>query len=398
MRYVKRYPDRLGQIRLYFRKAGHPRNGEALRSPWPGEEAGSALQAEVAAILGVQAARSRPSTLAGATRSYELSADFTVLAQGTKYLYRLALKEFDADLGALPIAAFTPALLLSLRDEWASKGHRAANVRLQVLKNVLTPQLIATGAADPFSRIKQVRRPREKAEAHPIWPEWVVTTVIEEAIALRKFGLARGVALGRYAGARRGDIVRMAQATRNAGRIAWLSGKRKVTVNMPEDPLLAEWLSATPEAQPRSKWQAHVQRKSGVVPMPPKTIVFNVRNRAYTEDGLGQELAKLVGALHLAGKIDSDRYDLHGLRHTFGVEAALAGCTDAQGGALMGHTSHSSFATYRRQASRLTMSDDGAALITALRERGVRTPPEPAVSNECLEASNSGGTVVSLRG
>lgn len=398
MRYVKRYPDRLGRERLYFRKNGHPRNGEALHSPWPDLADGSLLEAEVAAILGSHPVRARPTNLAGATRAYELSADFTSLARETQYLYRAALREFDADLGAVPVAAVTPGLLLELRDAWASRGHRAANVRMQVLKNVLTPQLIANGAADPFSRIKQVRRPREKAEAHPIWPEWVVTSVIEEAITLRKFGLARAVALGRYAGARRGDIVRLAQSARNAGRIAWLSGKRKVAVNMPEDPLLAEWLSRTPAAQPRSKWQAHVQRKSGVVPMPPKSIVFNVRNRGYTEDGLGQELAKLVSALHLAGKIDSDRYDLHGLRHTFGVEAALAGCTDAQGGALMGHTSPNSFATYRRQASRLTMSDDGAALIAALRERGVRTPPEPAVSNECLEVSNSGGTVVPLRG
>lgn len=35
----------------------------------------------------------------------------------------------------------------------------------------------------------------------------------------------------------------------------------------------------------------------------------------------------------------------------------------------MGHGSPNSFAIYRRQASRLQMSDDGAALIAALRER-----------------------------
>lgn len=335
--------------------------------------------------------------LAGATRAYELSADFRALAKETQALYRVSLKEFDATLGALPMVEFTPSLIMQLRDTWAARGHRTANVRLQVLKNVLTPHLIVTNAPDPFARIKQVKRPHDRAEPHMIWPERVVRIVIEQAIEERRFGLARAVAIGRYAGARRGDLVRLAASSRCGGRIGWLSGKRKVPVNMPEDPLLTDWLDKTPSAQPLSKWQAHVQRKSGVVLLPPKTLVYNTRNRPYTEDGLGQELGKLVAALHAAGRLDSDRYDLHGLRHTFGVEAALAGCSDAQGGALMGHSSPNTFAIYRRQASRLTMSNDGAALVAALREKGIRTPPERAASNQCLEASNAPGSIVAFR-
>lgn len=394
MRYVKRFQDRLGRERLYFRKAGHPRNGEALKSRWQDTEA---LASEVATILGTHPVRPRATNLAGATRAYERSADFCGLAKETQYLYRQMLKEFDAYLGALPLTSFTAGRILDLRDAWAERGHRAANIRLQVLKNVITPHLIATDTADPFSRIKQVRRPREKAEPHPIWPEWVVRTTIEAAIEGGRPGLARAIALGRYAGARRGDIVRITHSARRDGRIAWLSGKRRVRVNMPEDPMLTAWLEATPAAQPLSKWQAHVQRKTGVVRLPPSTLVYNGRNRSYTEDGLGQELAKLIAGLHAAGSIDSDRYDLHGLRHTFGVEAALAGCTDGQGAALMGHTSPNSFATYRRQASRLTMSDDGAALISALREKTARTPPEREVSNEGQNMSNPAATVVAIR-
>jgi hypothetical protein len=116
-------------------------------------------------------------------------------------------------------------------------------------------------------------------------------------------------------------------------------------------------------------------------------------SRAYTEDHLGQELVKVVSSLHLLGKLDSDNYDLHGLRHTFGVEAALAGCTDAQGGALMGHGSPNSFATYRRQAGRLTLSDDGAALIAALRDRRTGTAHESALSNGSLRVSNRARSV-----
>ncbi|MDP3659215.1 MAG: hypothetical protein Q8R27_04150, partial [Phenylobacterium sp.] len=208
----------------------------------------------------------------------------------------------------------------------------------------------------------------------------------------------RGVAIGRYAGARRGDIVRLLSASRHNGRISWLSGKRKVVVDMPEDPLLTAWLDATPATQPLSRWQAGQQRRLGVFRLPTKTLVYNISGRPYTEDGLGQELAKLIATLHAEGKLATAAYDLHGLRHTFGVEAALAGCTDAQGGALMGHGSPNSFAVYRRQASRLQMSDDGAALIAALRERIGGTPLEREMSNGCLKASNSSDTVVALRG
>src|SRR5690349_2376419 len=83
--------------------------------------------------------------------------------------------------------------------------------------------------------------------------------------------------------------------------------------------------------------QAHRQRATGVTRLPPTTLAFTISNGSDTEDGLGQELAKLVKNLKLRGAIESDLYDLHGLRHTFGVEAALAGLTDAQGAARMGH-------------------------------------------------------------
>lgn len=380
MRYVKRYRDAQGVERLYFRKVGHPRNGEALVSPWPERPEGSDLQAEVRDILGPEGPKAKPSNLAGATRAYEFGAEFTRLSTSTKYEYRRLLKELDATLGSLPIAAFTPAFILALRDAWAAKGHRAANLRLQLLKNVLNPQMIARDLPDPFTRIKQVRRPGDRAEPHPVWPDAVVKAVIEAAIEGRKFGLARAIAIGRYSGARRGDIIRITHAARIDGRLIFLSGKRRIRVDMPEDPMLTEWLAATPASQPLSKWQSHMQRKTKVTRMPPATLVYNISNLPYSEDGIGQELAKLIAKLHAEGRIDSDAYDLHGLRHTFGIEAAVAGCTDAQGAALMGHGSPHSFTTYRRQASSLRMSNDGAALIAAMRERAKRTSAEHELS------------------
>jgi hypothetical protein len=42
-----------------------------------------------------------------------------------------------------------------------------------------------------------------------------------------------------------------------------------VPVDMPEDPELTHWLAITPAEQPKSKWQAGRQRRSGVITLPP---------------------------------------------------------------------------------------------------------------------------------
>jgi len=372
MKYVKRVSGPNGEVYLYLRKKGLPLFPLTSPEPPAGQEEGSPLDLEVKALLKAHSQpKARTGTLGEALRIYETEdANFLGNAESTKVLYRLFLGEFQEDMADVQISAFTPAFIQDLRNAWAKQGYRAANLRLQVLKNVIRPALIADGAnTDPFSLIENVRRPAELKEPHIIWPEVDVTTVIEAAIAERSFGLARAVAIARYVGARRGDLVKIDKKARQGGHFRFLSSKRKIPVDMPEDPLLTAWLNKTPAAQPKSAWQLHIERKTGVVKLPPSTLVFNTRNGRYTEGGLGQALADLVARLAAEDRIESADYDLHGLRHTRGVEAALAGCTDAQGAALMGHSSSSSFAQYRRQADRLSMSRDGQALILAMRTR-----------------------------
>jgi integrase len=369
MRYVNRIIGRDGVARLYLRKAGMP--SIPLKSPMPpaGHEAGSELEREVAALIAKAPAPIAPSTLRAALRDYELrSADFADLADSTKYEYRLILKELEEDFGVLTVATFTPAFLLDLRNTWAPRGHRAANIRLQVLKNALWPAIVAgkIGDGDPFALIPQVRRPREAEEPHLIWPAAVVLTVIEAALRDGKVGLARGVAIGRYTGARREDIVKMTKAARRGGRFAFVSGKKRIQVDMAEDAALTAVLNGTP---------AH-----GLL------LAYNLSGFAYTADGYALELRKLVKALHKAEKIDSPDYDVHGLRHTFGVELALAGCTDAEGAAKMGHGSPHSFATYRRQADRIRLADAADAKIAALRERSPNSDLQNELQNVCKTA------------
>jgi integrase len=366
VKYVNRIQRPDGSVQLYLRKKGLP----LVRLP-DGLDA-AALVRHVAGLI-EDLSPDEPvviGTLSGALRRYELDApEFRGLAASTQYEYRLILKEFEDDLGRLAISAFTPAFVDRLKASWAKRGHRAANIRLQVLKNVLRPQLVAGRLEkDPFPLVGQVRRPRELREPHLIWSEAVFQAAVEEALARRRFGLARALAIGRYVGARRGDLIAIPRTARQDGRFQYLSGKRRVRVDVPEDPELSRWMALTPDTPPQAPRPGR-KVKPGAPALAPTTLVYNVAGRPYSEDGLGLEVGKLVAGLHRAGRLDSDRYDLHGLRHTRGVELALAGCSDAEGAAMMGHASASSFAQYRRQADRIRLSDAAAGRVAALREQ-----------------------------
>jgi integrase len=373
MKYVNRIV-RDGVEYLYLRKKGLP--SIALKSPWPGEghEAGSALEGEVKALLAaLSPAKPRPGTLRGALRAYELeSADYAALAQSTKVEYARLLGHLDKEFGHLPFATFTPAFILQLRDLWAENGYRNATVRLQLLHAALLPAIIAGDFphGDPFSLIPPVRRPADKGESHRIWPANVVRLAVEKAIAEQRYGLARAIVIARYVGPRRGDLIKLAKGARQDGRFRFLSGKRKIPVDVREDPELTAWLEQIPASQPDVRRHGR-KIPAGVTPMPARHLVFNLSNEPYSEDGISLELHKLIKGLHAADKIDADDYNLHGLRHTKGVEIALSGATDAEGAAMLGHASPSTFAIYRRQADRINLADGAAAKVEAFRARGV---------------------------
>ena len=359
IKHVKFVRDRFGVVRAYLRRKDLPLLALQSAIPEPGQEAGSALAAEVARYLGAAPAPAPRGTFSRAMKDYELSPDFAIkLGDGTKYEYGLIMKEFELSFGDWTLGEFKPRDVRRLRDGWAVKrGFRAANIRLQVLKNILKgPMIDGEIEHNPFTGIDNVVRPRHFGEPHPLWSQEVVKAVVAGAINKRLYGLARAVVLGRYAGARRSDLVKLKPKAREAGRLKYLSGKGNVPVDIREDARLTNQLDAIPAAQPDEARQGR-KLVAGVQSLPPTTLVFNVMNRAYRDKALGVALGKLVGQLYAAGEIDSDAYDLHGLRHTRGVELALAGCTDAEGAAQLGHANPISFQQYRRQADRLRLAD-----------------------------------------
>ena len=163
--YVQRVVTPRG-VRLYFRKGGYR---QALSSP----DGSDALRDEVSAILAkletIERAKTPvPGTVGGMIRAYNRSTDFLGLAYSTQGEYQRMLDEIAEDAGDVLLADVSFGWAAEMRDAWAPRGHRAANLRVQMLINALEPA-IADGRipADPFARLKKVKNPHAGAEPNP---------------------------------------------------------------------------------------------------------------------------------------------------------------------------------------------------------------------------------------
>lgn len=339
---VQRLTDRHGHKRAYYRRKGWPTVTLNLAPGAP------SLADQVAAIearrAGVRAAAARPVTIMDAMDAYEMGADYAALARSTQADYRARLRRWRATIGPVHLTDVDAQWLQDVRDAWAKRGYRAANVDLALLKQVLRRAQVAGDiAANVWQFIEPARRPHGAPERHPIWTAAEVAAVLAAAPP----GLARAVALGRYAGARPQDAITIGEAARKAGRLTWRSNKRGVIVDLPEPAALAAFLAATPRRAITIAYRPDGQ------PWPDR--------RAYDK-----ALRGVLRVLEAAGQVRPG-LTAHGLRHSFGVELALAGATDAEIMAALGHTTTAMAIVYRRQAERLTLADSAMAKIAPIR-------------------------------
>lgn len=369
--HVQRVRSAGGRVHLYFRR------GAYREGPLVSPDGTQALKDEVDAILqrlkrsAEAAAKPRPGTVGGMLRVYTgsctdgvrtgASADFLALASTTQISYQAIADELVTDIGDMLLGEVTRSWIVELRDIWAARGHRAANLRLQVLKNALLPivddETDDRIKGDPFHRVKKARRPHDAGESHPIWEQAEVEIAIEDAIARKLPGLARAIALGRYAGFRRKTICRIPLGARTVGpnddgederRLYWITEKRKVLCDKREDPRLTAVLARTPSRA--------------------LTIAYNADGDPWRERGLNQALDRHLLRLAKAGKVRSAVDEkgeiycpltIHGLRHSRGVELALAGASDAVIMAQLEHATDRAAKGYRRQADRRRLADQG---------------------------------------
>jgi len=366
--HIQRYTDkRNGRERVYFRKAG-TRKVE-LKAAWGTQ----ALADEVAALLATVKARpaAKVGTLVGAVRAYrgdnargiDASADFLSLAASTQLDYERICDELEATFAGVLLEDVDAGYVLALRDKWAKRGYRAANLRLQVMKNICkAPRITGEIAGDPFALIEKVERPQKLGVANPAWLDDEFVTVLEHAMEKGKPGFARALALGRWGGFRVQTICkvpRRARITRTNDdgaperRLYWVTEKRLVLCDRREDPRLTALLERTEGMAPR------LARNVAAL-----TIAYNSRGEAWKKRAIEHELQRTVAALAEAGKVRPG-LTWHGLRHARGVELAHSGASDAQIMAQLDHATPRQAALYRKQAERLGLADDAQDRVDA---------------------------------
>lgn len=377
--YVQRVRRPDGRVDLYFRKG-------AVRRKLKAADGTAALEAEVRQLLTAlesvaEARKPRSGTISGALGEYQRSAEFLVLAASTQREYERVAAHITADCGEVRLSDVTSGFVLDLNAAWALHGYRAADIKIQILKNALTPA-VKRGliAEDAFKEIIKNRRPHDLGEPNLAWTDEEVDAFIEEAIARAQPGLARAVALARYAGFRRGTICAIPLRARvhahdeQGGlqrRLFWMTEKRQVRSDKREDPRLTQVLARTPNRA--------------------LTIAYNKAGHRWQERQLNQAvervLSKLAERSLVRGYLDDhgqwrSPLTIHGLRHARGVELADAGASDAEIMAQIEHLSERAARIYRRQAERKRLSDAGQDKVDAAVERirrrsGAGTSGEP---------------------
>lgn len=362
VRFVQRVRRPDGSVSLYFRRADY-REGPLVAPDGTPE-----LQEEVDAILRRLAAAEvaavpRAGTVGAMLKRYNKSADFLALARSTQRGYQRLIDEIDADAGDVRLGEITAQWVRDMRDAWAPRGYKATNDRLQVLKNALADAIDDERIpSDPFARLKKARRPHDAEEAHPIWDEAVTAAAIELAIALKAPGLARAIGLARWGGFRRGTVCKIPISARVIGhddqgrphrRLLWTTEKKKVLADKPEDARLTALLARTDALAGQGK-------------VAPFTIAYNRRGEPWKERQLNQAMDRLTARLVLVGKapgtinaegVASSTLTIHGLRHSRGVELALAGASDGEIMSQLDHATDRAAKIYRRQADRRKMAD-----------------------------------------
>jgi integrase len=230
-----------------------------------------------------------------------------------------------------------------------------------MLVNALRPAVIdGRVRPDLFVNVRKMRRPHDTAESNPIWMDEEVEAVMSLAIERKMPGLARAIALALWAGFRRGTICKVPLNARVTGydrdgrahrRLHWLTEKRRVICDKPEDPRLTAFLEKTPNRA--------------------LTIAYNRQGDPWQERALNQAVDRLLEKLAASGKVRPN-LTIHGLRHTRGVELALAGASDSEIMSQLEHRTVRAAQIYRRQAERRHLADAAQTKIDdELRRRQV---------------------------
>lgn len=341
-------PDRHGNLRLYFRKAGRKvrLRAEPGSAAFLAEYRAAAEQVSQPAQPAPQSATPAAGTLGWLARLYMMSGEFRRLdAQSRRNRESVILSCLDEPLkpgspdlmGACPLKVFGARHVKVLRDRKADRPG-AANNRLKYLSS-LFGWAVEDGRASA-NPCRDVRRIKYQSHGYYTWTQDDVARFEAHHPAGSKPRLALALLL--YTGARRGDVVTLGRQHIRQGWLRFTPGKtgRRADPVSVEIPLLAG-LQAEIESCPQGQL----------------TFLLTGQGKPFTPAGFGGWFKQQCVA---AGLPDCAA---HGLRKAGAARAAERGATDHQLMAIYGWTNPKQAGTYTRKASRKKLAAGMAELF-----------------------------------
>lgn len=340
LKYLSEDVDRHGNVRIYFRRPGHPKvrlrglpgsaefqkaYAEAIERTRPGRAA-------------VQDGKRPQGSLAWLCMKYFGSAEFKQLDPRTQYVRRRILEGLcQKGAGPLPYIKLTSLSILHWRDSKVDRPE-AANGLIKALR-----QLFAFAVEYRYATrnpAKDVKYLKSYSEGHHSWTE----EEIEQFRAYHPVGSRALLALALllYTGQRRSDIVMLGEKNRMGQFLKFTQQKnhrrKPVHLVLPLHPELERIIAATP-----STGDAFLQTESG---------------KAFTSNGFGNRFRKWCDEAGLPARCSA-----HGLRKAAAVRLAEAGATELEIRAVTGHQTSHEVNRYTKAANQKRMAEAGMSKL-----------------------------------
>lgn len=297
VRGLKRYVDRTGRVRLYHRKSGTPIDASL---------SGAEIAAEIARLDALyKEQKPKAGTLAGLLESYKKSPRFTELAPRTQSDYRKCM-DYLHPIKDTPLAIINTAFMARLRDK-AVKAKKAGftNHMLAMLSSAFKHGK-EYGLVDmnPCAELDKARMPKSRRKPNRPWSAAERKNVLAVAPPHLKVPLA----LARFLGMRRGDILALPKMAYRNGAITFTTSKTGKPMKLPVMGELREILDNAPTGKKVSM------------------LCVNSRGEPWTEMGFSASIKKFFAECEKRG-IAEPGLTMHGLRHSVAAELRSQGYT-----------------------------------------------------------------------
>lgn len=341
LKYLVEDVDRHGNVRIYFRRPGHPKiRIRGLPSSAEFQKAyADAIERTRPGAAPLQDGEKRPQgSISWLCMKYFQSAEFKQLDPRTQHVRRLILEGLcHKGAGPLPYSRLTPLSILQWRDSKANTPE-AANSLIKALR-----QLFSFAVEYRYAErnpAKEVKYLKSYSEGHHSWTE----EEIAQFETVHPIGSRARLALALllFTGQRRSDIVRLGRQNLINGSLVFTQQKNRrrkpIRLALPIHPDLVHIINATPSSN--------------------FTFLVTEFGKPFTSNGFGNRFRKWCDEAGLP-----DRCSAHGLRKAAAARLAEAGATELEIRAITGHQTSNEVNRYTKAASQKRMAEAGMSKL-----------------------------------